>query len=144
MNLPLGFAQNRIWCAIVALAVEVTAWMQMLALTGAGNPNGCGADCSPSRPRSPPPAGRSGFTSRPRPPGPTWSTTPSTGYEPSRFRGRTHPPVPTTTARAPATWNRRPPETTLGPLSHPDPRTNPRRRPTAATTLAGRAMKDPG
>ena len=35
MNLPLqGFAQNRIWCAIVALAVEITAWMQMLALTG--------------------------------------------------------------------------------------------------------------
>ncbi len=34
MNLPLfGFDQNRIWCAIVALAVEVTAWMQMLALT---------------------------------------------------------------------------------------------------------------
>ena len=35
MNLPLqGFAQNRIWCAIVALAVEITAWMQMLALNG--------------------------------------------------------------------------------------------------------------
>jgi len=33
MNLPLfGFDQNRIYCAIVALAVEVTAWMQMLAL----------------------------------------------------------------------------------------------------------------
>ena len=33
MNLPLfGFNQNRIWCAIVALAVELTAWMQMLAL----------------------------------------------------------------------------------------------------------------
>ncbi|HEY6422260.1 MAG TPA: IS1380 family transposase [Pseudonocardiaceae bacterium] len=32
-NLPLfGFDQNRIWCAIVALAVELTAWMQMLAL----------------------------------------------------------------------------------------------------------------
>jgi hypothetical protein len=29
-----GFAQNRIWCAIVALAVEITAWMQMLALNG--------------------------------------------------------------------------------------------------------------
>ncbi|PFG33915.1 IS1380 family transposase [Sanguibacter antarcticus] len=26
------FAQNEIWCAIVALAVELTAWMQMLAL----------------------------------------------------------------------------------------------------------------
>ena len=35
MNLPLaGFDQNRIWCAIVALAVEITAWMQMLALNG--------------------------------------------------------------------------------------------------------------
>ena len=34
MNLPQGFAQNRIWCAIVALAVEITAWMQMLALNG--------------------------------------------------------------------------------------------------------------
>ncbi|MBC7632039.1 IS1380 family transposase [Aeromicrobium sp.] len=28
------FAQNEIWCAIVALAVEITAWMQMLALHG--------------------------------------------------------------------------------------------------------------
>ena len=34
MNLPLhDYAQNQIWCAIVALAVEITAWMQMLALT---------------------------------------------------------------------------------------------------------------
>ncbi|PZS19812.1 MAG: IS1380 family transposase [Pseudonocardiales bacterium] len=35
MNLPLhDFTQNQIWCAIVALAVELTAWMQMLALAG--------------------------------------------------------------------------------------------------------------
>jgi hypothetical protein len=34
-NLPLhDFVQNQIWCAIVALACELTAWMQMLALTG--------------------------------------------------------------------------------------------------------------
>jgi hypothetical protein len=34
-NLPLhDFDQNRIWLAIVALAVEVTAWFQMLALPG--------------------------------------------------------------------------------------------------------------
>ncbi|MGH3637276.1 MAG: IS1380 family transposase [Mycobacterium sp.] len=34
-NLPLhDFAQTQIWCAIVALAVELTAWMQMLALAG--------------------------------------------------------------------------------------------------------------
>jgi hypothetical protein len=34
-NLPLhDFAQNRIWCATVALACELTAWLQMLALPG--------------------------------------------------------------------------------------------------------------
>lgn len=33
-NLPLHyFAQNRIWCAIVGLAGELIAWMQLLALT---------------------------------------------------------------------------------------------------------------
>jgi hypothetical protein len=32
-NLPLhDLAQNRIWCALVALACELTAWAQMLAL----------------------------------------------------------------------------------------------------------------
>jgi hypothetical protein len=32
-NLPLhDFAGNQIWCALVALAVEITAWMQLLAL----------------------------------------------------------------------------------------------------------------
>jgi len=34
-NLPLkGFAQNQVWCEIVALACELLAWMQMLALDG--------------------------------------------------------------------------------------------------------------
>lgn len=34
-NLPLkAFAQNQIWCAIVALASDLLAWMGMLALTG--------------------------------------------------------------------------------------------------------------
>jgi DDE family transposase len=34
-NLPLhDFNQNQIWCAIVALACELTAWMQTLALPG--------------------------------------------------------------------------------------------------------------
>jgi len=33
-NLPLhDFAQNRIWLAVVQLAMELTAWMQLLALT---------------------------------------------------------------------------------------------------------------
>ncbi len=34
-NLPLkGFAQNQVWCEIVALACELLAWTQMLALPG--------------------------------------------------------------------------------------------------------------
>jgi hypothetical protein len=34
-NLPLhGFDQNRIWCALVQLAMELTAWLQILALHG--------------------------------------------------------------------------------------------------------------
>lgn len=32
---PKGFAQNQIWCEIVALACELLAWTQMLALAGA-------------------------------------------------------------------------------------------------------------
>jgi hypothetical protein len=33
-NLPLhDYAQNRIWCALVGLAGELTAWMQLLAFT---------------------------------------------------------------------------------------------------------------
>ena len=34
-NLPLkSYAQNQVWCEIVALACELLAWTQMLALTG--------------------------------------------------------------------------------------------------------------
>ena len=34
-NLPLhGFAQNQIWCELVAMASELLAWMQILALDG--------------------------------------------------------------------------------------------------------------
>jgi hypothetical protein len=34
-NLPLhDFSQNQIWIAVVMLATELTAWMQMLALSG--------------------------------------------------------------------------------------------------------------
>jgi hypothetical protein len=34
-NLPLhGYAQNQIWCEIVALACELLTWMQLLALDG--------------------------------------------------------------------------------------------------------------
>jgi hypothetical protein len=36
-NLPLhGYEQNQVWCEITALACELLAWMQMLALRGPG------------------------------------------------------------------------------------------------------------
>jgi hypothetical protein len=57
-NLPLhAMAQNRIWCAIVALACEITSWAQMLASPstrpGGGNPSGygCGSCRSPAASR---------------------------------------------------------------------------------------------
>jgi hypothetical protein len=34
-NLPLkGFAANQLWCEVVALACDLLAWTQMLALAG--------------------------------------------------------------------------------------------------------------
>ena len=48
-NLPLhDFAQNQIWLAIIALALDITAWMQLLGMSaptrrGGGNPNGSGS-----------------------------------------------------------------------------------------------------
>ena len=63
-NLPLkGFAQNQVWCEIVALACELLAWTQMLALTGTARrwePKRLRlrlfAVAGPPRPRRPPPA----------------------------------------------------------------------------------------
>jgi hypothetical protein len=49
-NLPLkGFAQNQVWCEIVALACELLAWTQMLAMTGTARrwePRSYGCACS--------------------------------------------------------------------------------------------------
>ena len=63
-NLPLhGYEQNQIWCEITALAGELLAWMQMLALHRPGPPLGtqtaAAADLRRGRtprPRRPPPA----------------------------------------------------------------------------------------
>jgi hypothetical protein len=53
-----GFNQNQIWCELVAMGCELTAWMQMLALHGparARNTSGCASPRpGPGPPRSPP------------------------------------------------------------------------------------------
>lgn len=86
-NLPLhDFAQNQISCAIVALACELTAWMQMLALTDTDarrwEPNGCGPGCSPSRPPSLAADAAGCCTSPSTTRGRPSSATPSSGYAP--------------------------------------------------------------
>ena len=88
---------------------------------------------------------------RPKPPGPTPSTKASGGYALWRPRLMFTPPAPTTTARPPASWNRRPPERTLGPPSHPNDKVTTNRRPVAASgrprpapTLNTRGVKDRG
>lgn len=52
-----GFDQNRIWLAIVMLASNLTAWLQMLTLAGTEartwEPNACGCACFPSPAASP-------------------------------------------------------------------------------------------
>jgi hypothetical protein len=62
-NPPLhDFAQNQLWCAIVALACELTAWAQMLALPGHSarrwEPNDSDSACSRSPGDGLPPAPR--------------------------------------------------------------------------------------
>ena len=97
-NLPLhGFDQNQIWCELVAIACELLAWMQMLALDGparvwepkrlrlrlfsaAGRLAAAAAACGCA---SPPP-GHGPASSRPRSPpaGPrSWLTRPSRPYD---------------------------------------------------------------
>jgi hypothetical protein len=66
-NLPLAsFNANRIWCAVVALATEVTAWMQMLAFGEAEarrwNRRSCATGSSPSPRPWPAAGGGSGCT----------------------------------------------------------------------------------
>src|SRR5438046_254549 len=48
-NLPLhGFTQNQIWCELAAMACELTAWVQMLALDGSSR--GCPRYADPALP----------------------------------------------------------------------------------------------
>jgi hypothetical protein len=100
-NLPLhGFAQNQLWLAVVSLAVELTAWLQMLAFTDhparRWDPNGFGCACSrpPAASSATPEPADSGS---PRtPPGDTSSRPPSPGSKHSQHPADQHQPAPTT------------------------------------------------
>ena len=85
-NLPLhGYTQNQIWCEITALACELLAWMQMLALSGharRGNPSACGCGCSASPAASSAVAGGTGYACQLDGPGPPRSPPLSGGFRP--------------------------------------------------------------
>jgi hypothetical protein len=123
-NLPLhDFASNEIWCALVALAGDLVAWMQTLALTrtppAGGNPSACACGCSPSPDASRPPADAPACTSPDRRRSPAWPSTASAGstpWPPPAEHGGTVP----TTAQHPGPWNPATTPTTRGHLSHPE------------------------
>ena len=118
-NLPLhGYDQNQIWCEIVALACELLAWMQMLALTGparrVGTQDGCGCACSPPPGGSSAAAAACGCAWPPAGPGPPRSPPPSAACRPS------HPadqpaPIPATRKDNRGPVEPRPPGATAGP-----------------------------
>jgi hypothetical protein len=111
-NVPLhGYAQNQIWCEIVALACELLAWMAMLALNGparkwepkrlrlrrsqrpAGSsaaPGGCGCAWPPDGPGPPISQPRSAGC---RPWHPADQATPSLRSGRSNHRARGTPPT---------------------------------------------------
>ncbi len=89
-NLPLhDTAQNSIWLEI---ALDLLAWMPMLALTGraaSGNPAACDSACSP-RPASSSPPADAGSSALPAiGPGPARSQTPLNGSHPCQTLAET-------------------------------------------------------
>jgi len=141
-NLPLAsFNANRIWCAVVALAAEIPAWMLMLAFTEhqarRWEPKKLryriftiGATLARTGRRvwrhlsGPitlvrPDPDRAGTTRRPRP----------------RRRAAFPSPTPPLDPRP---WNRRPPRRHRAALSHPDSRIGPRRQQNCPTPPASR------
>ena len=135
-NLPLhDFAQNQIWCAIVALACELTAWMQTARPhRPPGPPVGTQTAPAPAvhrrRPPSPAPAAAACCTSPTTHPGPTCVADAIHRLRalaaPRRSRLTTAPAVPTTRTTPDRGTGAHPSDTRAKP-SHPDARITPQR-----------------
>ena len=146
-NLPLhGFDANRIWCAIVALAADLTAWTQMLAFTATD-----ARRWEPKRLRLrlftiAATLARTGrrvrLHLRADHPGPHCPRPGSTAWQPSP-RLSTAPTVPTT-QHDPRPWNRRPPRTTAGPVTPTRQNQTRTRPPSRARPHTASPMKDRG
>jgi hypothetical protein len=91
-----GFAHNQLWCEIVALACELLACTQLLALAGrpaGGSPGACGCACSPSRGAWSAAAAACGSASPHAGAGPARSPPRSSACRPSLPDARTHYPA---------------------------------------------------
>ena len=148
-NLPLhSFAANRIWCAVVALAAEITAWMQMLALHGHE-----ARRWEPKKLRYriftiPATLARTGRRVRLH----LSSRSPWSGLDPDRAAtpGRPRPRLRAATPSRrpqhdPRPWNRRPPRTTAGRRCHTQtPESDPDGSRTAHLRQPAVTVNDPG
>jgi hypothetical protein len=117
-----GFAQNQLWCEIVALASDLLTWMQMLALTGTAR------RWEPKRLRAFSVAGRlvrGGRRLRPRP-AERW---PWAGEDHGRDHPPAGPPLRLTCRNVPATRKEKLP----GPVESRPPGTPAGQPPTADT-----------
>lgn len=109
-NLPLhDAAQNHIWLEIIQTALDLLAWMPVLALSGKGPTLGAPPPAAPpflrrrpTRHHRPPPAS---YASPDTGPGPTRSPTPWSGSTPSRAPADQHLPIPASRTGPPEPWN---------------------------------------
>jgi hypothetical protein len=154
-NLPLhDFAQNEIWCALVALAADLVAWMQTRALTGhearRWEPKRLRlrllSHPGTARPHRPPPAaapGRHRALHRPRPTGPRRARPAGRASRDSSAGLTPASSIPATAAMT-GPWNRRPPERPR-PNRHTHMPASRRRGARTPTTIGMiMTMKDPG
>ena len=143
-NLPLkGFAQNQVWCEIVALACELLAWTQMLALRRRGPPLGTEtAAAAPVLRRRPP------GQQRPPPAAPPRRALALGRRDHRRSRPPAGPPVRLTSRNNPddqegehqGPWNPAHPARQPGSQARPHPENQPQPRPQA--THVSRTRKD--
>ena len=143
-NLPLhGFDQNQIWCELVAMASELLAWMQMLALDGparAWEPKRLRLACSPPPGASSAAAAEPGCASlRPGPGRP--SSPPRSPACKHSHPVDQHQTTPTTRKDTPGPVEPRPPGATAG---QPDTRRDQKRQSSADSADPIKITKDRG
>jgi hypothetical protein len=107
------FAINTAWCTAAAIAADLIAWLQLLALQGElalADRSGCATACCTPPPDSPTDNAAAGYAYRRRGHGPTRSPPHSAASRPSRPPRAPGPPPPPPATDGPSP---RPPDRTI-------------------------------